>query len=236
MDVGSFLVALLTDWVALLSGSASVILSILGVIRKKELPRWVWWTAAIICLLLASARVWTTEHRRAESLQITINTQLYPQFSCTINQVSNFAKESFTHASSDVLLIVTLRNTGAPSAVEESSMKVILMDGTEVVGLPLSVPDGFSVKYPNGFTRTLKSDEALYNKAVKSVGHNEIVRGYLMYQFSGLSDERLLASTKSEELYVKDVYGKTVSCSSKPDQSGPGTVLDFPGIDNHPLK
>jgi hypothetical protein len=69
MDFKEFLAALSADWVSLMSGIASVVLTVISVARRwQSIPRWALWVAAAICFFLASARVWTTEHRaRAEN-------------------------------------------------------------------------------------------------------------------------------------------------------------------------
>jgi hypothetical protein len=62
-DVLAFLRAIWRDWVARMSGVASVILGVLSA-TLKEVPTWSFWLAAAICLLIASFRVWRTEHRK----------------------------------------------------------------------------------------------------------------------------------------------------------------------------
>jgi hypothetical protein len=223
---------MLTDWISLVSGVASVVLSSMGAIRKKPLPQWAWWTAAAICFLLAPARIWTTEHRRANRLQVILDQQVNPQLACTIDQISQSASGQNSQANSVLISIVTLRNTGAPSAADSYSLRVKLLDGSEVSGLLLTIPERLPITYPNGFTRTLKSDQALYNKTVTPVGHNEIRRGFLMFQLTGLSPARLSAAVKSYDLYVKDITGRDTSCTRMPDQSGPKTNLSFPGLDD----
>lgn len=232
MDFVSFVSAMLKDWVSLVSGVASVVLSTMGAIKKKELPRWAWWTAAAICFLLAPVRIWTTEHRRADKLQAIIDQQVNPQFTCTINQIAQATADQFSQGNSLVILIVTLRNTGAPSAADDYSLKVKLLDDSEVPGLLLTIPEHLPMTYSNGFTRTLKSDQALYNKTVKAVGHNEISRGFLMFRFTGLNSTRLSAAAKSYALYLKDVTGRSTFCTTMLDQSGPNTNLSFPGLDD----
>jgi hypothetical protein len=64
VDLSKFLLALVSDWISLMSGIASVILTIIGIAKKwTSIPRWVFWLASVICFFFASARIWTTEHR-----------------------------------------------------------------------------------------------------------------------------------------------------------------------------
>ncbi len=186
-----------------MSGIASVALMVVAFVRKwDKVPRWAFVIAAIACFFLASARVWTTEHRRAQSLKDEIDRQAYPKFSCETNQVSEVVKEYISSGNSVLLLIVTLKNTGAPSVAGGYSMKVKLLNGSDVPGLLLTIPDQLPVVYPSGFKRNVKSSQALYNKTVKPVGHNDVRVGFLLFQFTGLAADRLSATAKSYDLYL----------------------------------
>lgn len=58
MDFKDFFRALISDWVALMSGIASVSLTIIGIAKKwKQVPVWVFWLAAALCFFAASGRV-----------------------------------------------------------------------------------------------------------------------------------------------------------------------------------
>jgi hypothetical protein len=58
-----FLRAFAGDWIALVSGVASVVLSILAASSTTNLPNWTFWVAAATSFLVASFRVWTKENR-----------------------------------------------------------------------------------------------------------------------------------------------------------------------------
>ena len=70
MDFKEFLLAFGQDWVTLMSGIASVALTIIGVAKKWEkVPNWAFWLAASVCFVFASARVWTVQHRARVELE-----------------------------------------------------------------------------------------------------------------------------------------------------------------------
>jgi hypothetical protein len=50
------------DWVALLSGIASVILAFVGAVLPTPVPAWAVWPVAYACLLVAAYRVWRAQH------------------------------------------------------------------------------------------------------------------------------------------------------------------------------
>lgn len=60
--VALFLADLWHDWIALLSGVASVALMALGASFQTTLPPWLFWPASYMCLAFAAYRVWSREH------------------------------------------------------------------------------------------------------------------------------------------------------------------------------
>src|ERR1017187_8563562 len=62
-DFKGFGYAILTDWVSLMSGIASVILVIVGFVKHWDaVPRWAIIITAAVCFFIAGARVWTTQN------------------------------------------------------------------------------------------------------------------------------------------------------------------------------
>lgn len=60
-----FLRAVYDDWLALMSGIAGVLLGAAAASGRGPLPDWTFWLAAALCLIVASFRVWRTQHRAA---------------------------------------------------------------------------------------------------------------------------------------------------------------------------
>jgi hypothetical protein len=60
MDFPGYLAALLTNWVALMSGIASIILTVIGFYRTTS-KAW-YWAAALVCFFIASEKVCNYEH------------------------------------------------------------------------------------------------------------------------------------------------------------------------------
>ena len=58
-----FLKAFADDWIALVSGVASMVLSIFAASSRTDLPSWTFWVGAGISLVIASFRVWAKENR-----------------------------------------------------------------------------------------------------------------------------------------------------------------------------
>lgn len=64
------------DWIMIMSGIASVLLSLLGAVLSVTLPPWVFWVTGWICLLVCCYRVWLAECRARESDQAEFGRQL----------------------------------------------------------------------------------------------------------------------------------------------------------------
>jgi hypothetical protein len=139
MDLQGFFLAIFADWVALMSGIASVALTILGVVRKWDaLPRRALWVAALICFFFAAARVWTAEHRARLTSEKHLEELTTPKLSGAISFVS--VSPTGDETDSIVMVGATIKNTGAPSIADELSMRIRLNSGQEIPLVPLSRP------------------------------------------------------------------------------------------------
>jgi hypothetical protein len=57
------------DWLALMSGIASVGLAIVGKVTQEPLLGWLFWGAAVFCFVAAAYRVWAKEYEHSIALQ-----------------------------------------------------------------------------------------------------------------------------------------------------------------------
>src|SRR5438067_2359980 len=62
-----FAKAIARDWIARMSGGASVLLAIIGAIGT--VPSWAFWAAAVVCLIVAAYRVWLRECKEREKAE-----------------------------------------------------------------------------------------------------------------------------------------------------------------------
>src|SRR5450755_3509231 len=122
MDLGAFLLALVKDWISLMSGIASLALSIVGFFWKGDQPRWWFGAAAIVCIVLASARIWTSEHRKWLA-ELNQNQPGLIGKIVTINRhvVTNGNKTVGT----GVLAVIEIRNLGADSIADSFKVSIV---------------------------------------------------------------------------------------------------------------
>jgi len=74
-DLMTFIRSFWPDWIARMSGGASLVLTFWGIVWNHPIKRWHVFLAAFICYFLASFRVWQKEsqkRRRAEPIVIGI--------------------------------------------------------------------------------------------------------------------------------------------------------------------
>jgi len=68
-NLAAFIKAIYRDWVARMSGGASILLTVLATVLPTKVPHWVFWIAASLCLLVACFRAWSAEHEACEALE-----------------------------------------------------------------------------------------------------------------------------------------------------------------------
>ena len=125
MDFKGFFSVLIFDWIALMSGIASVALVIVGFAKKwQSVPQWAILIAAAVCFFCASVRVWTSQHEALKVAQDKLESLTKPDLS------GSFIGESatLTGAHKENCLItaqVHIKNLGAPTALENFKVLIV---------------------------------------------------------------------------------------------------------------
>jgi triacylglycerol esterase/lipase EstA (alpha/beta hydrolase family) len=127
-----------------------------------------------------------------------------------------------------VSMIATIRSTGAKTNAENYRLTVRLVDGTTKQASTLTIPDGMALIYPDGMREGVKVSDALYNKTFKPI--DMVVRGRLMFLVDLPSDSDR-SRIAEYEIRFNDITGKSYTASRKPDQTGPNTDVEFPGME-----
>jgi len=212
MDLREFILALVADWVSLMSGIASVILALLGTIRKwQDVPRWAFITAAAICFFVASARIWTTEHRKY-LVEVERNK---PDFSFTAGLVFSFY--STENDVTIVLATVRIVNSGADSAVIDwnAHWKSPNLDTNANCIQILSEP--FKIQLPNGQPFVMNRSEQIMNRTSVPIPRGGKATGWLPISVpgsvapNGLSDDTVITVTITDytgKSYTQVLHGK----------------------------
>ncbi|SRR5713101_2349456 len=69
----AYLWAFWSDWLALMSGIASVVLTAVGAVSVAPVPSSFFWIAAGFCFVIASYRIWLKEHQQVVELTEKLN-------------------------------------------------------------------------------------------------------------------------------------------------------------------
>ncbi len=229
MDLSDFLWAIISDFVSLMSGIASVVLLILGALRKwANVPRPVLWTAAAVCFFFAAARVWTTEHRK----YLTELERNKPQLAGGIVQCRFFPWPGEPN-SSMIVIVASIKNTGAPSVAAAWTLSVTIpgdikrqaehMVAPEILQLlPTAIPRGQAIQY--------FPEDALYEKAVKApIPTGGLISGHLLFKLNGIKCETVENPGTIVSLGFKDVLEKPYSDTKKLGTARRGEVT-IPGL------
>ena len=144
MDFIGFITALFNDWIARMSGGASIVLTILGFIPHKKfnifskpnVQRWIFWCTALLCFFVASVSVWTNEHQTIGKLEMEINNLSVPKLDGTFEQVF-VAPAGNKNESSLLTIMAIIKNTGAQSIVSDFGI-IVKAGNKQTSGIPNS--------------------------------------------------------------------------------------------------
>jgi hypothetical protein len=189
------------------------------------------WVIGAICIFWGFFAAWSEQYEKRQAAEQALGDLTKTQFSCQIDQAFTPRHVDSSFPKSLVIMVVFVKNIGAPSSAEGYTLKAELMDKTVLTGNLKTIPQSLPVVFPNGFTRNISSHQALYSKTASPLGHNSFTRGYLIFEFD-TSDERLASSASRWILSFVDINGTPTMCSQSPAfQGGPNTDLSFPGLD-----
>src|SRR5262249_50493646 len=128
-----------SNWVALVSGIASVLLATVQAIFSQSLPFWVFWPVAYLCLIYAGYRLWAKERHARVSVEekLTANSPQAQKETTVRDQIANMTR-------SELLALKQLVRCGQQT--EEQLVDFCRQNGLEVVtpGMLLMKPDSTS--------------------------------------------------------------------------------------------
>src|SRR5580658_2696752 len=186
MDIKDFFSALIGDWVSLMSGVASVALTIIGIARKWEkVPRWTFWIAAAVCFFLAATRIWTAEHRSFLQAEEELDNLTKPQLELSIDRIAaSYAKLDVGEHAGEmfpaVSVIAHLVNNGAPSVADNWRLRTTLRDGSSQETSPIYIDPsqvvyGTQEEIGSNFRLSL-SDELIFKAFNHPIERGNVVR------------------------------------------------------------
>lgn len=210
-DLFSFLTAVLSHWIALMSGVVSLGIGLWQRARHSKLTDKIFWSVAGVCFSLAIFLAWRDEH----TSQLTTKKELEevtnpaaPRFRAEIEQV--IVEDNHSLGGATVFVLLSVRNLGADSIAEKFLLHIRASDleykngPTEFTGeTPLTLPDGSKI--------TLRRQDSLGVKASEPVRHGALIRGWLMFVMPKVKADALREPGTYYEVSFADVVNKQLS-------------------------
>ena len=233
MDIWEFILALVTDWVALMSGIASVILSILGLTRKwQQVPNWVWWSAAAICFLFANARIWTTEHRAridAEN-KLTVKENEHPK----PDLVGEIQQTLWVDAKPNSVLfaLIRIKNVGSLPSITEGFH--FIANAANIEQAPTVFPrEGIKVNnLQQQRIAEFHPDNDITTRIMNPIMPGSALVGWLYFVIPHTDTEKMMGVEK--EIKFFDILGRAYV--AQVPNPGPSGLFYFPGSGGNPFK
>jgi hypothetical protein len=191
------------------------------------------WRCVFITFIISSVWLWVSEHQQTLALQAQLDGLTVPSF-------DGYFADVITERGA--VLIVTVDgkiwNRGAPSAIVDWKMNILLNDGTILhgnVSPPITV---LRYNMPSGGNLTFRQ-ENYWAKLDGPTAHNGQSSGWLTAQFHNISHEELIKRKAQIALVYTDVNRKewtTKEDVTAENQHEPYVITLDPSIDaRHPM-
>ena len=252
-EIVEFIWAVLSWWSAWSTGGLLVaIIAIAAVLKNKPFRRGVQITFSFLFLLIAFYSAWNEqkqkairavsdllgeekitlkEKRRADHLEDELNKLKYPQFRMLVPEIG---VGSLSNGDTSLAFLTDLRNEGAPSIVEDWSLRIISNEintqiprSTAFEGLTLHRADGKQLTF-GSFTNFFA-----WRVAQKAVERGTPSAGWVIFVLHGISQERIVRSDPGFIVSFNDYLGTNHSfnLSNGPFFNRSDDVF-YPGVEN----
>lgn len=217
-ELRSLLAAVAADWVALMSGVASVALWVAGALTADaNLAYKLLWPIAAACLCLAFYRVWRTQFCELEAARAANTPDLRAEI------VQTMWHDTAERPGCGLLLWVDVRNLGAESIADRYAVAVTTKASAVLHPNLHALPQ--TITLPTGLT--LSGKDALYDKTASPVARGAKVVGLLWAWFDNARQADLRGSTVT--LTFHDIRGTRCSTTYEPKGTGGGPMMHIPG-------
>lgn len=185
----SFIYALLRQWIALMSGIVSLIITIILRARGKEPRNKVFWLIAAFCIFLAFFFAWSDEHvMRNEAQQKLIAAQQEltaardknaPSLICKIEKV--VIGEGLDTKLAQVFVYLSVRNAGAPSIAEKYKLHIKTSD-LEYSEVATDIPKEYTlIPADKSKDDTFRQQDSLVEKTKQPILSGGMEQGWLRF-------------------------------------------------------
>jgi hypothetical protein len=205
-DFSVYLRSVATHWLSLMGGAVSVGITFWEKVRRT-IGKYVLFSIAVLCVFWSGFRAWQEEHNRVDLNAPHLH--IIAQAVYAIPDASN----------SLLVILMHIKNTGAPSTVDNPQANVVLPNGAVIQGKWLPRPqEGIVVKQPNGAAIKFSSDDFLTGKAgERPIATNGAVEGYFWVKLEGVKHADVANSIV--RVTIRDSLGQTYSQDTRMGQN-----------------
>lgn len=211
-DLFSFIYAVLSQWVVLMSGGIGLAVTIWLRIRGKDVSSKVFWSIAAFALLLACFFAWRDDHialKRTEKELTQEKDPKTPRLSGRIEQVK--VGKSTDGNYTQILILLSVRNTGAPSIAEGFDLTIKSAD-FEAHDNPTEIPKDYTVLPVDKSPKVvLNPQDEISPKTLSPIERGSLERGWLRYVLEDVRLERIWRPGMTYTVSFADISGKTYS-------------------------
>jgi hypothetical protein len=225
-DLFSFLGAVASHWVALMSGIVSLLITLVLRIKKVEPRDKIFWSIAAFCFFIAFFLAWRDEHVSVQNTKqelVREKDENVPKLRGRIEQVA--IRESPDLNGTQVFVHLSIGNIGGPSKVNDFLLDV------ESPETPHKDSKGSDLQYkdkPAKFPKetisalgekkskvTIHYQESMDAKMVDPIERGDRVSGWLMFLIKGEGEEpeNIQRAKNKFTISFRDVWGQTYSAS-----------------------
>jgi hypothetical protein len=178
--VEQYFAAIWSDWIARMSGIASLIFTILGVysdtfvgIPGANRARLFLWASAILCFLVANYRIWLDEHKKRVAGE--------PKFSMTIESMHYEFQP--TNDKTVIIVAIYLLNQGAASITR--AWRGFYEVGSSVEQMQLIYIQKWTIRSANEFVNLSSADQITAKTSEQRLETGEAKMGRLFFTLAG---------------------------------------------------
>jgi len=214
MNFTGFISAVLNHWVSIMSGIGSIFFAVIGLYKKTDLQRKIFWIMALFCFFLASVSAWTNEHQNVQDLSSQLKIEKEnnrPNIILAQKKFMYIGKKNET----SLYINLAVKNIGSPSVVTDWRLNVKLPDGTSLNNImPILIQDGMKIQYKDSNSdKEIKvqfhQNNKLEEKTIVPIQRGDFKAGWLWFQLPKLTREQFKTSIIT--LYANDILGKEYS-------------------------
>jgi hypothetical protein len=224
MDIGAFLVALLSDWLGWMSSLGSVALTTWIVLRPTINKKRAYLVLAVACCTTASVHIWTKEHRAR--LQAEDGNK-----PAMVVKIVEVMVGKLPGGATTLTVVAEAINHGAPSIYCFESLSAILPNGKSVTGklfLPPPTPYLKLSGAPGTPDLYLRRSDYLNDKGIgPPISRGGAIAGWIIVVLPNIRPESMPRDTRIL-LEGTDAYGRRISAQAALGSEDPWNRLYNP--------